>query len=157
MWDQARHGFVYNDGAWLKRRPRDEEDVMKSRRFEEGLKIRRAVLGKEHVDRAFADRDEFSLMRQELMTEFIWGGIWARKQLPLKIRSLITLAMLSGMNRSAELKLHLRGAFNTGCTKDEIREVFFQAGNYCGTPAANEGLRILDEVLAERDKKGKGA
>lgn len=124
---------------------------MRNERFKKGLEIRRKVLGREHVDKAFADAksDHFALMRQTVYTEFIWGVIWAGKNLPLKIRSLITVAMLCAMNRSRELKLHVRSAFNTGCKRDELRELFFHAGNYCGTPAANEGLRILDEVMAE--------
>jgi 4-carboxymuconolactone decarboxylase len=126
---------------------------MKNKRYEEGLKIRRLVLGNEYVDGAMIEQDEFSVMRHELITEYHWGSIWARKELPLKIRSLITIAMLSGMNRSHELKLHIRGAINTGCTKEEISEVFFHAGIYCGAAAPNEGLRILKEVMAEIEAK----
>ncbi len=122
---------------------------MTSTKFEEGLKIRRTVLGAEHVDKAIAEADEFSRPLQELVTEYCWGTVWARKQLPRKIRSMINLAMLTALNRPHELKLHIRGALNNGCSKEEIREVLLQTVIYCGVPAGVDSFRAMKEVFTE--------
>lgn len=116
-------------------------------RFEEGLKIRREVLGREHVDASLARADEFTSPLQELITEYCWGTVWSRPGLNRKTRSLINIAMLTALNRPHELKLHIRGALNNGCTKDQIREVLLQAAVYCGVPAAVDGFRVAKEVF----------
>lgn len=128
---------------------------MSNKRFEEGLEIRRAVLGEYHVDKAFAKTEEFSLPLQELITEYCWGAIWTRSGLSRKIRSLINLAMFTALNRPYELKLHLKGALNNGCTKEEIREVLLQAAIYCGIPAAMDGFRVAKEFFSELEKEAK--
>ena len=96
---------------------------MDKTKFEKGLEIRREVLGKEYVDKAIAQADAFSRPLQELVTEYCWGTIWARPELPRKIRSLINLGMLAALNRPVELKIHIKGALNNGCSKEEIREL----------------------------------
>lgn len=116
-------------------------------RFEEGLKIRREVLGREHVDASLAMADEFTSPLQELITEYCWGTVWSRPGLNRKTRSLINIAMLTALNRPHELKLHIRGALNNGCTKDQIKEVLLQAAVYCGVPAAVDGFRVAKEVF----------
>src|SRR5512143_3638266 len=88
-----------------------------SKRFDEGLAVRREVLGSEYVDRAIADADELTRPQQELITEYCWGAVWTRPGLPRKTRSLINLAMLTALNRPHEVRLHLRGALRNGCTK----------------------------------------
>ena len=122
---------------------------MTTKRYEEGLEIRRAVLGAEYVDKAVAAGDDFSRPLQELVTEYCWGAIWTRPGLSRKTRSLINLALLSALNRSHEFKLHIRGALNNGCTKDEIMEVLLQTAIYCGVPAAVSGLRLAKEAFQE--------
>ena len=115
--------------------------------FEKGLKVRRAVLGKEFVDKSIGDADDFTHPLQELITEYCWGRIWARPGLSRKTRSLINLAMLTALNRPHEVKLHLRGALNNGCSKAEIMEVFLQTAVYCGIPAAVDSVRIAKEFF----------
>ncbi len=121
---------------------------MDKTKFEEGLQIRRTALGNEYVDKAIAQMDELSRPLQELVTEYCWGTIWTRPQLPRKIRSMVTLAILSALNRPHELKIHIRGALNNGCTKEEIREVLLQTAIYCGVPAAVDSFRVMREVFA---------
>ena len=117
--------------------------------FEKGLEVRRAVLGKEYVDKSISDADDFTQPLQELVTEYCWGNIWTRPGLPRKTRSLINLAMLTALNRPHELKLHLRGALNNGCSKDEIMEVLLQTAIYCGVPAAVDSFRTAKEFFQE--------
>jgi 4-carboxymuconolactone decarboxylase len=117
--------------------------------FEEGLAIRRAVVGADYVDNALKNADEFSWPMQELVTEYCWGTVWARPGLDRKTRSLLNLAMLTALNRPHELELHVRGALNNGVTEEEMREVFLQTAIYCGVPAAMDSFRIAKKILAE--------
>ena len=117
--------------------------------FEKGLEVRRAVLGKEYVDKSISDADDFDKPLQELVTEYCWGSIWTRPGLPHKTRSLINLAMLTALNRPHEVKLHLRGALNNGCSKEEIMEVLLQTAIYCGVPAAVDSFRTAREFFQE--------
>lgn len=121
--------------------------------FERGLEIRKSVLGKEYVEKSFAAADEFNLPLQELVTEYCWGAVWGREELPKKTRSLLNLAMLSALNRPHELKTHVKGALRNGLTKTEIREVFLQVAIYCGVPAAVDSFRLAREAFAEMDKE----
>jgi 4-carboxymuconolactone decarboxylase len=121
--------------------------------LQRGLEIRKAVLGKDYVERAFDGADDFNRPMQEIMTAYCWGTVWGREGLPRKTRSLLNLAMLSALNRTPELKSHVRGALTNGVTKEEIREVFLQVMIYCGVPAAVEAFRAASEVFAEQ--KGK--
>ncbi len=116
-------------------------------RHQEGLRVRRDVLGVEHVERSLADASEFSRPMQELVTEYCWGAIWARPALGRRERSLINLAMLTALNRSHELRVHVRGAIANGCTETEIQETLLQAAIYCGVPAGMEAFRVADETL----------
>jgi 4-carboxymuconolactone decarboxylase len=125
---------------------------MSSDKFEEGLKIRREVLGDEYVDNALANADEFGRPMQELVTEFCWGSVWSRDGLPRKTRSLINIAMLTALNRPHEIKIHMLGALNNGCSKDEIRETLLQAAVYCGMPAAIDSFRIARTVFEEYEE-----
>ncbi len=117
--------------------------------FERGLENRRAVLGPDHVDRSLSTVTEFSRPIQELVTEYCWGGVWNRKGLDRKTRSLLNLAMLTALNRQHEFRVHVRGAVNNGATVDEIQEVLLQAAVYAGVPAALESFRIAEAVLKE--------
>jgi 4-carboxymuconolactone decarboxylase len=125
---------------------------MTSDRFERGLAVRKAVLGDEYVEKALASADEFSQPMQELVTEYCWGAVWTREGLPRKTRSMLNLAMLSALNRSHELRGHVRGALNNGVTRAEICEVLLQVAVYCGMPAGMEAFRVAREVFAEADR-----
>jgi 4-carboxymuconolactone decarboxylase len=129
-----------------------KEAPMTSDRFERGLALRKAVLGDEYVEKALAGADEFSRPMQDLVTEYCWGTVWARDGLPRKTRSMLNLAMLSALNRSHELKGHVRGALNNGVTREEICEVLLQVAVYCGMPAGMESFRVAREVFAEIDR-----
>ena len=122
---------------------------MSSELFDQGLAVRRAVVGNEYVDRAMSTADDFNRDFQELVTKYCWGEIWGRPGLSRPTRSMLNIAMLSALNRPQELELHLRGALRNGVTADEIREVLLQVAIYCGVPAGVEGFRIARKVLAE--------
>jgi len=126
-----------------------------AKRYQRGMKIRRAVLGDEHVDRAVAATNAFNREFQDYITRNAWGEIWTRPGLPLHTRSLLTLAMMIALNRGEEFRMHVRAAFNNGVTRDEIKEVLLQSAIYCGVPAANSAFHIADEVLKEIDRKAK--
>lgn len=121
--------------------------------FKQGLDIRRAVLGREHVDRSLASADDFTAPLQQLVTEWCWGVVWGRPGLERKTRSLLNLAMLAALNRPHEIRLHVRGALNNGVSREEIREVFMQAAIYCGVPAALDSARVAMEVFKEEDAR----
>lgn len=116
-------------------------------RYENGLAMRRRVLGAEYVDRALATTDEGARAVQTLVTEFAWGGIWSRPGLDLRTRSLITLAMLCAIDNPGELRLHVGAAIRNGCTPDEIRETLLHSMIYLGVPAALAALAIAKEEL----------
>lgn len=124
---------------------------MDQKTFERGREIRSSVLGKEFVDNAFKTADDFNRPLQELVTEYCWGAIWGREELPRKTRSMLNLAMISALNRPHELKAHIKGALANGVTKVEIREVLLQVAIYCGVPAAVDSFRIAREAFAELD------
>src|SRR5947207_3105554 len=128
-----------------------ERHFMEKELFEKGLAVRKAVLGDEYVERALAQADEFGTPMQELVTEACWGLLWTRPGLPLKMRSLVNVALLAAMNRQTELKGHVRGALRNGCTKEEIQEVLLQVAIYCGMPAGVEGFRTAGEVIRETE------
>jgi 4-carboxymuconolactone decarboxylase len=122
-------------------------------RYEQGMAVRRRVLGEKYVDRSIEAADDFSLPMQELTTEFCWGAIWTRPGLDLRTRSILNLGMLTALNRSHELAAHIRGALNNGVTRDEIREVLLQTAVYVGVPAALESFRTAQRVLAEIEQE----
>ena len=117
--------------------------------FEKGLKVRREVLGAEHVDASLKNADSFTMPMQELVTQYCWGDVWNRPGIDRRTRSFLNLAMITALNRPHELKLHVRGAINNGLTKEEIAEVFLQAAIYCGVPAAIDSFRSAKEVFDE--------
>ena len=121
--------------------------------FDRGLEIRKAVLGKEFVENAYATADDFNRPMQDLATEYCWGACWGREQLDRKTRSMLNLALISALNRPHELKLHIAGALRNGVSREEIREVFLQVAVYCGVPAGVDSFRQAREVFADIDKK----
>jgi 3-oxoadipate enol-lactonase/4-carboxymuconolactone decarboxylase len=122
-----------------------------SDRREEGMEVRRAVLGDEHVDAAVAGTTADTAEFQDLITRYAWGEIWARPGLDRRTRSAITLMALVALNREGELRMHVHAALRNGLTREEIKEVFLQSAIYCGVPAANGAFAVLREVLAEHD------
>ncbi|NBI47013.1 4-carboxymuconolactone decarboxylase [Burkholderia sp. ISTR5] len=120
-------------------------------RYEDGLSVRRAVLGEAHVDRSLANRNELTTEFQDLITRYAWGEIWTREGLPRHTRSLLTISMMVALNRGEELALHLRAAKNNGVTRDEIKEVLMQTAIYCGVPAANSAFHLADRIFKEED------
>ena len=121
------------------------------KRYDEGMKTRRAVLGDAHVDRSLKNRNKFNEPFQDLITRYAWGEVWSRPGLPRKTRSLLTLAMLVALNRTEEFRMHLKAALSIGVTRDEIQEVLLQAAVYCGVPAANSAFHAADEVFEHLD------
>ena len=117
--------------------------------FARGLALRRRVLGPDYVDRSMASANDFMMAFQRITTEWCWGYAWSRDTLDLKTRSMLNLAMLTALNRAAEIKLHTRGAINNGMTADEIREVLLHATIYCGIPAGLDAFKAANEVLTE--------
>lgn len=117
--------------------------------FEKGLEIRRDVLGPEYVDKSIQAADDFMRPLQELVTKYCWGEVWSRPGLTRKMRSLINLAMLTALNRPHEVKLHVLGALNNGCTDEEIMEVLLQTTIYCGVPAAMDSFKIAREIVQD--------
>ena len=126
---------------------------MDQKTFDKGLEVRQAVLGKEYVESSMRNADEFNRPFQELVTEYCWGAVWGREELPRKTRSMLNLAMIGILNRPHELRLHIRGALRNGVTKEEIREVLLQVGIYGGIPCAVDSFRTAKDALAELDKE----
>lgn len=125
------------------------------KRHRQGMAVRRAVLGDAYVDRAVKNANDFNKEFQDLITRYAWGEIWSRPGLPRKTRSLLTIGMMVGLNRSDELRLHLRAAFNNGVTRNEIKEVLLQTAIYCGVPAANSAFHVAEEVFAGMNASAK--
>jgi 4-carboxymuconolactone decarboxylase len=121
-------------------------------RYEQGMKIRRAVLGDPHVDATLKNRNSFNEPFQELITRYAWGEIWSRPGLPRQTRSMLTLAMMVALNRPDEFRMHVRAALTNGVTREEIQEVLLQTAIYCGVPAANSAFHLAQEVFSQLDK-----
>jgi 4-carboxymuconolactone decarboxylase len=126
---------------------------MDDNNFEDGMKIRRTVLGDAHVDRAETNKTPFDTDFQRFITETAWGSVWARPGLDLRTRHLITLAMLAALSKEHELAMHIRATQNTGVTQEELKEVFMQVAIYAGIPAANAAFSIAKRVYAELSGK----
>ena len=120
--------------------------------YQRGLEVRSAVLGQDYVDKALAEADDFSKPLQDLVTEYCWGAVWGRDELPRKTRSMLNLAMISVLNRPNELRTHIKAAVTNGVSREEIREVFLQVAIYAGVPAAVDSFRIAREAFAELDQ-----
>jgi 4-carboxymuconolactone decarboxylase len=116
---------------------------------ERGMKVRREVLGDEHVDAAVEKTTEFTADFQDFITRYAWGEIWSRPGLDRRTRSAITLTALVAVGRFDELALHVRAAVRNGLTPDEIKEILLQSAIYCGVPAANSAFAVAQRVLDE--------
>ena len=114
---------------------------------ENGLKIRTEVMGEAFVQRAKDNTTELTEPLQDWINEHAWGSTWQREGLSRQTRSLITIAMLAALKAPTELKGHVRGALNNGCSVEEIQEVLLHSAVYCGAPAAQEAFRAAQEVI----------
>jgi 4-carboxymuconolactone decarboxylase len=117
--------------------------------YEAGMKVRREVLGDDHVDRAIESTTPLTADFQEFITRYAWGGVWTREGLDRRTRSAITVAALTALGREDELALHLRAARRNGLSEEEIAEVLLHTAIYAGVPAANTAFAIAKRVLAE--------
>lgn len=120
---------------------------MSDSKFDTGFEMRKAVLGAQHVEKSWAAADEFNKPIQKLVTEYCWGEIWGNDDLPRQTRSLLNIAMLTALNRSHELKVHVQGALRNGVSKKEIQATLMQTAIYCGVPAALESFRVASEAI----------
>ena len=126
---------------------------MSSEDYENGLKVRTEVMGEAFVQKAIDNTNETTQDLQDWINEHAWGSTWQREGLPRSTRSLVTIAMLAALKAPTELKGHVRGALNNGCTPEEIKEVLLHSIVYCGAPAAQEAFRAAKEVLEEYEAK----
>ena len=122
-------------------------------RYEQGLEVRRAVLGDAHVDRSLAKRNAFNEEFQTLITRYAWGEMWTREGLSRHTRSLLTIGLMVALNRGDEFRLHVRAAFSNGVTRDEIREVLLHCAVYAGVPAANSAFHMAEEVFTQMESQ----
>ena len=121
--------------------------------YDKGLKIPKQVLGEAHVNRSLANADDFSKPVQDLVTEIGWGAFWSRPGLTKKERSLITISILTALVRPHKLGVHVRGAINNGCTREEVREALIHTACYAGFPGTLDAVRVAKKVFDEMDGK----
>jgi 4-carboxymuconolactone decarboxylase len=120
--------------------------------YDDGMAVRREVLGDDHVDRATSQTTDLTRDFQQLITEYAWGSVWTRPGLDRRTRSLITITALVALGHHEELALHLRGALRNGVSPDEIKETLLHSAVYCGIPAANTAFRIAHQTFDEIDE-----
>lgn len=124
--------------------------------YRDGMKVRTAVLGEEHVARASAAATDFDRPFQELITRYAWGSVWQRDGLSRRDRSLLTIVLLAALGQDAELIMHVRATRRTGVTEEEIREALLHVAVYAGVPAANHAIQLVKRTLAEMAAEGEG-
>ncbi|MFA9430238.1 4-carboxymuconolactone decarboxylase [Egicoccus sp. AB-alg2] len=130
---------------------------MTDQRAEHGMRVRRAVLGDEHVDRAVAATTDLDAPFQDYITGAAWADVWGREELDRPTRSLVTLALLAALGHEREFEMHLRASRNTGATPEQIREVLLHVALYAGVPAANTAFAALKRVLGAGSADDEGA
>jgi 4-carboxymuconolactone decarboxylase len=122
--------------------------------YERGLEIRKQVLGAAHVERSLKAANDFTRDFQTFITQYAWGGAWARGgSLDKRTRSLLTIAMLAALGREEELRLHIHATRNTGVSPDEVKEALIQVAIYGGVPAANAAFRAANEEYQKMAKE----
>lgn len=121
-------------------------------RYDQGIQIRRSVLGDAHVDRAEATQLPFDVPFQRLITEGAWGTVWADDAIPLRERSMLTLALLAATGNFEEIPMHIRATANTGATKDDVIQVFLHVAIYAGVPKANHAIKLAKATYAEMEE-----
>ena len=123
-----------------------------SERFEHGMKTRREVLGDAHVDRAEANKTEFDLPFQTLITEGAWGTVWSSDAISRRERSMLTLALLAATGNFEEIPMHIRATARTGASKEDVMEAFQHVAIYAGVPKANHAIKLAKQTYAEMEK-----
>jgi 4-carboxymuconolactone decarboxylase len=120
-----------------------------NQRYDDGMAVRRKVLGDAHVDRANANKSDFDAPFQDMITEGAWGTVWKSDGLTLRERSIVTLALLAGLGNDGEIAMHIHATANTGATPQDIREAFMHVAIYAGVPRANHAFKIAKETYKE--------
>ena len=133
-----RHGVVQPDAT--------SQEI-----YDGGMKVRREVLGDAHVDRANANKDDFTEDFQDMITRIAWGGIWTRPGLTRQMRSAVTITAMVSHGHWDELAMHIRAALTNGLGRDEIKEILLQTAIYCGVPSANTAFKTAQQVFQEMD------
>lgn len=123
-------------------------------RFETGMRVRRKVLGDEHVDRAEASKTEFDAPFQQMITEGAWGTLWADTTIPHRERSMLTLALLAATGNFDEIPMHVRACRNTGASQEDIMQAFMHVAIYAGVPNANHAIKLAKAAIAEIQENG---
>ena len=118
-------------------------------RYQQGIKVRTAVLGEAHVGRSLENLNEFNVDFQNFISRFAWGEVWSRPGMPRHTRSLVTIAILLALGREDELRMHIRACFNNGVTQDDLKELFLHASLYAGLPAANAAMHMAEHIFSE--------
>lgn len=119
----------------------------------DGMKVRRQVLGDAHVDRADAAKDRFDAPFQDLITEGAWGTVWANDAIPLRERSMLTLALLAALGNFEEIPMHIRATVRTGASKQDVLQAFQHVAIYAGVPRANRALHIAKDIFAQMESE----
>lgn len=127
------------------------ENDNKSERYKTGMKVRRKVLGDAHVDRAQANKTDFDIPFQDMITEGAWGHVWSRPQFTLRERSIVTIALLAALGHDDEVAMHVRATANTGASREDICEALMHVAIYAGVPAANHAIGIVKKTFEEID------
>ncbi|QFT29004.1 4-carboxymuconolactone decarboxylase [Roseibium porphyridii] len=122
-----------------------------SDRYESGMRVRRAVLGDDHVDRAEDNKTEFDAPFQRLITEAAWGNVWGSGRINARERSMLTLALLAALGNFEEIPMHIRATANTGASKEDVLEAFQHVAIYAGVPRANQALKLAKQTYAEME------
>ena len=128
---------------------------MSNDQFDQGMAMRKSVLGADHVARAEANKTDFDADFQRIITESAWGTVWTRQGIDKKTRHLVTLGIIAALGKHDELAMHIRATRNTGVTQDEVREIFLQVLVYAGAPAANAAFGIAKRVYKELESENK--
>ena len=139
-WEQS---VAVNAAVLMHLSAADGDDVRRAA----GMRVRRAVLGDAHVDRAVAGTTALTAGFQDLITRYAWGDVWSRPGLDRRTRSLLTLAVLTALGHEKELAMHVRAAITNGVTPEEVGEVLLHTAVYAGVPAANSAFAIAQQVL----------
>ncbi|MCI4662289.1 MAG: 4-carboxymuconolactone decarboxylase [Neomegalonema sp.] len=121
-------------------------------RFETGMKVRRAVLGDAHVDRAEAAKTDFDAPFQSMITQSAWGTVWADETISRRERSMLTLALLAATGNFEEIPMHIRASANTGASKEDVMQAFLHVAIYAGVPKANHAIKLAKATYAEMEE-----
>jgi 4-carboxymuconolactone decarboxylase len=124
-----------------------------TKRYDEGMKVRRAVLGDAHVDRAEAAKSDFDKPFQTLITEGAWGTVWADGTISRRERSMLTLALLAATGNFEEIPMHIRATVNTGASREDVMQAFLHVAVYAGVPKANHAIKLAKAIFAEMDRE----